>query len=91
MREGKLALNMTKTPEEFRAEIEKVLVKLREGIAEHGGEIELAACDVATGKVSIRLKGACVGCPYSDLTLKVGVEETLREFIPEVTEVVAAA
>lgn len=80
---------MPKTEAEFRAEIEKVLDVLREGIAMHSGNVELIAADPVTGKVSVRFQGACIGCPMSDMTLKVGIEETLREMLPEVTEVIA--
>lgn len=71
------------------AEVEKILDTLREGLAMHAGNVELVDADPQTGKVSVRLLGTCVGCPMSDLTLKAGIEETVREMVPEVTEVVA--
>ena len=80
---------MTKTKEELSQEVEKVLESLREGLAMHAGNVELVDIDCATGKVSVRFQGTCVGCPMSDLTLKAGIEETMRELIPEITEVVA--
>jgi Fe-S cluster biogenesis protein NfuA len=80
---------MEKTKEVLKAEIEKVLDILREGIAMHAGNVELVDVDCATGKVSVRFQGTCVGCPMSDMTLKAGIEDTLREMVPEVTEVVA--
>lgn len=80
---------MTKTEAELRIEIEKVLDILREGIAMHAGNVELVGIEPETGKVSVRFQGTCVGCPMSDMTLKAGIEETLREMVPEVTEVVA--
>lgn len=70
-------------------EVERVLDTLRPGIAMHSGGVEVVDLDAETGKVFLRLQGACVGCPMSDLTLKAGIEETVRELIPEVTEVVA--
>ncbi|MBP9863964.1 NifU family protein [Patescibacteria group bacterium] len=82
---------MAKSKEELTAEIEKTLDVLREGIAMHSGNVELVDVDMETGKVSVRFQGMCVGCPMSDMTLKVGIEETLREMVPEVTEVVAVA
>lgn len=54
----------------------------------HGGDIEFVGFEGSSGRVTVRLRGACVGCAYAGETLKEGVEETLREFIPEVTEVV---
>ena len=80
---------MQKTKEELMSEIEKVLDVLRQGLAMHAGNVELVDMDVATGKVSVRLLGTCVGCPMSELTLKAGIEDTVREMVPEVTEVVA--
>jgi Fe-S cluster biogenesis protein NfuA len=80
---------MTMTKDQMKAEIERVLEALREGLVMHGGNVELVDVDPETGKVSVRLQGACVGCPMSDLTLKAGIEETLREMVPGVTEVVA--
>lgn len=83
--------DMAKTHDELKMEIEKVLDVLREGIAMHAGNVELVDVDHETGKVSVRFHGACDGCPLSDLTLKAGIEETLREMVPEVTEVIAVA
>ncbi|MBI4139005.1 NifU family protein [Candidatus Uhrbacteria bacterium] len=80
----------TKTKEELMQEIERVLDTLREGLAMHAGNVELIDMDMDTGKVSVRLLGTCVGCPMSDLTLKAGIEDTLMQLFPEVTEVVNA-
>ncbi len=80
---------MAKTSEMLKQEVAGVLDQLKEGIKMHGGDVELVDVDAATGKVSVRLLGACVGCPFSDMTLKAGVEETLRELVPEITQVVA--
>ena len=49
----------------------------------HGGEIELVRVN-EQGDVTIRLRGACRGCPMSALTLKHGIEEQLREAVPGV-------
>lgn len=77
-----------KPKEELKQEIERVLDTLREGLAMHAGNVELVDVDMENGKVSVRLQGSCVGCPMSDLTLKAGIEETLMDLIPEVSEVV---
>jgi Fe-S cluster biogenesis protein NfuA len=79
---------MSKTREELGKEIEDVLMVLREGIAMHGGDVELISADPLTGRVEVRMVGACVGCPMSEITLKAGIEDTLRELVPEVKEVV---
>jgi Fe-S cluster biogenesis protein NfuA len=81
----------TKTREELMKEVDEVLETLREGLAMHAGNVELVDADPATGKVTVRLMGTCVGCPMSDLTLKAGIEETLMQMVPEVREVVNAA
>jgi Fe-S cluster biogenesis protein NfuA len=82
---------MAKTQAELMVEAEKVLEVLREGISMHGGNVELIDIDMATGEARVRLEGACVGCPMSDLTLKAGIEETLCSMIPEIKSVTNVA
>jgi Fe-S cluster biogenesis protein NfuA len=77
-----------KPKEQLLGEIDAILDTLRDGLAMHAGNVELVDVDMETGKVSVRLQGTCVGCPMSDLTLKAGIEETLMQMMPEVTEVV---
>lgn len=60
---------------------------IRPFIQAEGGDIELVA--VHSGKVAVRLRGACAGCPGATYTLKMGVERTLQDRIPEVKEVIA--
>ncbi len=81
---------MSKTKEELKNDIENVLQTLRQGLAMHGGNVELLDVEMETGKAIVRLQGACVGCPMSELTLKAGIEETIKELIPEIQEVVQA-
>jgi len=73
----------------MREQVEAVLEEVRPALAMHGGGIELVGVDEATGVVQVRLRGACVGCPMSTLTLKMGVEAALMDAVPSVTEVVA--
>lgn len=61
--------------------------KIRPGVQMDGGDIELVG--VLNGTVTIRLIGACDGCPMSPVTLRAGIERILQESFPEVTEVVA--
>lgn len=62
--------------------------QLRPALQADRGDIELV--DVTEdGVVQVRLQGACVGCPASNMTLKMGVERILRENVPGVKEVVA--
>ncbi len=79
---------MSKTKEMLVEDIERVLQLLRQGLAMHGGNVELVDVDQTTGKVQVRMQGSCVGCPMSEMTLKAGIEDTLKEMVPEVTEVV---
>jgi len=55
----------------------------------HGGEIELVGVN-DEGDVKIRLRGACKGCPMSEMTLKHGIEEQLRILVPGVGKIVQA-
>ncbi|MEE9152156.1 MAG: NifU family protein [Thermoplasmata archaeon] len=73
----------------MKEKIEKVIdEQIRPGLQMDGGDIELV--DVGEdGVVKVRLKGACCGCPMSQLTLTMGVEKRLKEMIPEVKGVVA--
>jgi Fe-S cluster biogenesis protein NfuA len=80
---------MAKTKEELKQDIENILQTLRGGLAMHGGNVELVEVEPEAGRVFVRMQGACVGCPMSDLTLKAGIEETIREMLPEIKEVVA--
>jgi Fe-S cluster biogenesis protein NfuA len=59
------------------AEVEAALNRIRPYARSHGGDIELVAVEGAD--VRVKLKGACVGCPSSTVTLKQGVERALRE------------
>lgn len=69
--------------------IEQAFEQIRGALRADGGDIELVKFDEKTGAVYVRLVGACAGCPFADLTLKMGVESALKEAIPEITEVIA--
>ena len=77
-----------RTKEEVLIEVEKVLDVLREGLAMHGGDVEVVDIEVDNGRISLRLQGACVGCPMSEMTFRSGIEESLKQMIPEIQEVV---
>ena len=72
----------------FTDSVSAVIEQLRPLLQADGGDIELVSADEATGKVSVRLHGACRGCPGAQQTLKLGVERHLQEKVPQVTEVV---
>lgn len=67
--------------------IQDLLREIRPLILTDGGDIELVSFE--QGIVSVRLLGACITCPLSIYTLKFGIEERLKEQIPEVREVKA--
>ncbi|HAU37424.1 MAG TPA: hypothetical protein DCX07_06860 [Phycisphaerales bacterium] len=69
-------------------QVTAVIEKIRPLLQADGGDIELVGVDEKTGKVSVRLQGACRGCPGAAMTLKMGVERHLKEKVPAVTEVV---
>ena len=71
----------------MRDKVEAALGKIRPVLQADGGDVELV--DVSDGVVSLRLTGACDGCPMAATTLKMGIERLLKEEIPEVKEVVA--
>lgn len=68
----------------------RVLDLIRPAIQSDGGDIELLSVE-DTGVVRIRFHGACIGCPSSNMTLKIGIEDNLRQHVPEFTEVIAVA
>ena len=71
-----------------KEEVQDVLDQIRPGLQADGGDVELIEV-TDEGIVKVRLVGACHGCPMSTLTLKNGIERTLKKKIPEVQEVVA--
>ena len=62
--------------------------RVRPAVAMDGGDISF--CSFEDGVVTLQMKGACAGCPSSTATLKMGIENMLRHYIPEVLEVKAA-
>ena len=72
----------------MKEKVEEVLEKIRPSLQADGGDIELVG--VHDGVVTVKLLGACQGCPMSEMTLKNGVERILKEHIPEVKLVEAA-
>jgi len=69
----------------MKEQVAAVLEEIRPSLQADGGDIELV--DVVDGVVTVRLKGACAGCPMSQMTLSNGVERVLKERIPEVVRV----
>lgn len=69
----------------MKAEVQKVLETIRPALQADGGDVELV--DVEDGVVKVRLTGACGGCPMATMTLKGGIEATLKREIPAVVRV----
>jgi Fe-S cluster biogenesis protein NfuA len=65
--------------------VETVLDEMRPYLIADGGNVELVEIDGPI--VKLRLQGACGSCPSSTMTLRMGIERRLREFIPEIAEV----
>ena len=71
----------------MKEQVQEVLELIRPALQADGGDVELV--DVTEdGIVSVKLTGACGSCPMSTMTLKMGIERTLVEKIPDVKEVV---
>ena len=67
----------------IKENVENALQKVRPSLQADGGDVELV--DVGDdGMVRVRLKGACQGCPMSQMTLKMGIEKILKQNIPEI-------
>ncbi|MDK2856175.1 MAG: hypothetical protein PWQ86_1388 [Bacillota bacterium] len=73
--------------EELKEKVEQALAKIRPALQADGGDVELVSVEEATGIVKVRLTGSCGGCPFALMTLKQGIEQTLKEEVPEVKEV----
>lgn len=68
------------TDEQFAAQVQAILDKIRVFLQADGGDIELVG--IEGRDVKVRLQGACKGCPGAAYTLKMGVEGALRREIP---------
>jgi Fe-S cluster biogenesis protein NfuA len=78
-------MSATQTMELTTENVEKVLDDLRPYLMADGGNVELV--DIEGPVVKLRLQGACGSCPSSAMTLKMGIERRLMEFIPEIAEI----
>jgi Fe-S cluster biogenesis protein NfuA len=73
----------------LKEKVQQAIQNVRPSLQADGGDIELVSVS-EEGKVTVRLTGACNGCPMAQMTLKQGVESYLKKEIPEVKEVVSA-
>lgn len=69
----------------LKTKVEKVLEHVRPEIESHGGGFNLVSAE--DGKVVIKIKGACLGCPMAQATFGPGMEEMIKEKVPEVKNV----
>ena len=77
---------------EIVAEIKELIeTRVRPAVAQDGGDIVFHKYEKGTGRVYLTMHGACSGCPSSTATLKHGIENLLKTYIPEVTSVEAVA
>ena len=68
--------------------IQEALDKIRPGLQADGGDVEYVSFDEKNRQVKVKIVGACAGCPMSQMTLKMGIEEELKKAVPEVKEVI---
>lgn len=70
----------------MKDKVQEALNKIRPALNRDGGDVELV--DVSDdGVVKVRLKGACGGCPMSQMTLKMGIEKVVKQAVPEIKSV----
>lgn len=72
---------------ELKDKVESVLDKVRPALVRDGGNVELVEV-TPDGQVKVKLVGACGSCPMSTYTLKMAIEKTIKQEIPEIKEVV---
>lgn len=75
---------MTKT--EVKQNVEKALDEIRPFLESDGGDISLVS--IEDGVVNVRLHGNCVACSVNQMTLKSGVEMTIKKYVPQIEKVV---
>ena len=73
----------------MKEKVEEVLKEIRPALQADGGDVELVDVDEKNGIVKLRLTGACAGCPFSTMTLQMGIERILKQKIPEIKRVEA--
>lgn len=71
---------------ELQQSVEKALAEIRPFLESDGGDISLIAIEDTI--VKVQLHGACVGCSVNQMTLKSGVEMTIKKYAPQITEVI---
>ncbi|MDD7884532.1 NifU family protein [Flavivirga sp. 57AJ16] len=75
------------TSEELKVNVEKALEEIRPFLQSDGGDISLLSIE-NDNLVKVQLKGACVGCSVNQMTLKSGVEMTIKKYAPQIEQVI---
>ncbi len=76
------------TTQELTTKVEEALEEIRPFLQNDGGDISLVSI-VDDTVVNIQLEGACVGCSINQMTLKSGVEMTIKKYAPQIEKVVS--
>jgi len=74
--------------EEVKLNVEKALDEIRPFLQSDGGDISLLSIEDNDTLVKVQLQGACVGCSVNQMTLKSGVEMTIKKYAPQVEQVI---
>lgn len=76
------------TSEEVKLNVQKALDEIRPFLQSDGGDISLLSIEDNDTLVKVQLQGACVGCSVNQMTLKSGVEMTIKKYAPQIEEVI---
>lgn len=76
------------TSEEIKFNVEKALEEIRPFLQSDGGDILLLSIENNDTIVKVQLQGACVGCSVNQMTLKSGVEMTIKKYAPQIEQVI---
>jgi Fe-S cluster biogenesis protein NfuA len=79
------AATSSQSPSVFER-VERIINRIRPAVQSDGGDVELVEV-TGDGVVQVRLHGACIGCPSSTMTLRTGIERSIREVVPEIVAV----
>lgn len=78
------------TTQELTTKVEEALDEIRPFLQSDGGDISLIS--IEEGKVvNVQLQGACVGCSVNQMTLKSGVEMTIKKYAPQIEKVISVS
>lgn len=77
------------TSEEIRDNVQKALDEIRPFLQSDGGDIKLVGIENDNTLVKVQLEGACVGCSVNQMTLKSGVEMTIKKYVPQIEKVIS--